>query len=77
MALEIRKKFLTIYFWSIALYGSEISTISTARKIKLEAFEIWCYRKMSKIKWIEKITNEAVLDRIKEKRVLNYTIKVL
>jgi len=31
---------------------------------------------MLRIKWIDRITNEAVLNRIKEKRVLGYTIKV-
>ena len=33
---------------------------------KLEAFEIWIWRKMRKIKWIEKVTNEEVLKRIME-----------
>jgi len=37
---------------------------------------MWCYRKMLKIKWIERITNESVLARIKEKKELWYTIKV-
>ena len=36
----------------------------------LEIFEMWCYRRMEKIKWSEKVTNEQVLDRIGEKRTL-------
>lgn len=32
--------------------------------------------KMPKIKWIERITNEAVLDRIKDKKELWCTVKV-
>lgn len=35
---------------NIALYGYKIWTIGTEEKRKLEAFEIWCYRKMLKIK---------------------------
>lgn len=31
---------------------------------------------MPKFKWIDRITNEAVLDRIKEERGLWYSIKV-
>ena len=31
---------------------------------------MWCWRKMEKIKWSEKVTNEQVLDRIGEKRTL-------
>ena len=36
----------------------------------LESFEMWCWRRMEKIKWSEKVTNEQVLDRIGEKRTL-------
>lgn len=76
MDLEVRKSFLKIYVWSIALYGGETWTISATEKRKLEAFEMWCYRKMLRIKWIDRITNEAVLNRIKEKKILWHTIKV-
>jgi len=62
--------------WSFDLYGCETWTIRTVEKRKLEAFEMWCYRKMLEIKWFERIMNEAILDRIKEKRELWYTIKV-
>jgi len=37
---------------------------------------MWSYRKMLKIKWIERITNEAVLDRMKEKRELWCIIQI-
>lgn len=76
MDLEVRKRFLKIYIWSIALYGCETWTISATEKRKLEAFEMWCYRKMLRIKWIDRITNEAVLIRIKEKEILWHTVKV-
>ena len=31
---------------------------------------MWCWRRMEKIEWSEKVTNEQVLDRIREKRTL-------
>ena len=31
---------------------------------------MWCWRRMEKIKWSEKVTNEQVLGRIREKRTL-------
>jgi len=66
--LDTRKNFLKIYVWSVTLYGSETRTVSATEKKKLEAFEMWCYRKMLKIIWSDRITNEEVLERIKEKR---------
>ena len=31
---------------------------------------MWCWRRMEKIKWSEKVTNEQVLEGIGEKRIL-------
>ena len=31
---------------------------------------MWCWRRMEKIKWPEKVTNEQVLEHIGEKRTL-------
>jgi len=31
---------------------------------------MWCWRRMKKIKWSEKVTNEQVIDRRGEKRTL-------
>lgn len=35
--------------------------ISIEEEYKLRAFEVWCYRRMLRISYIEKITNEEVL----------------
>ena len=35
-----------------------------------QSFEIWCSRRMERIKWPEKVTNEQLIERIGEKRTL-------
>jgi hypothetical protein len=35
--------------------------------------EMWCYKRMMKIKWTERITDEEVLRRMGEKRNISYT----
>jgi hypothetical protein len=32
--------------------------------------QIWCWRRMEKIKWSEEVANEEVLERLGEKRML-------
>jgi hypothetical protein len=40
--LELRKKLVKCYIWSIALYGAETWTLRAVDQKHLESFEIWC-----------------------------------
>jgi hypothetical protein len=40
--LELRKKLVKCYVWSIALYGAETWTLRTVDQKQLESFEMWC-----------------------------------
>jgi hypothetical protein len=68
--IELKKKLVRCHIWSITLYGSEIWTLRNLQRKYLESFEMWCWRRMEKIKWSDKVTNEQVLQRIGEKRTL-------
>lgn len=66
--IDIRKHLIKSLVWSVALYGSESWTISERDRKRIEAFEMWCWRRLEKIKWTEKMSNERVLERVKESR---------
>ena len=66
--IELKKKLVRCYVWSIALYGSDTWILRTLERKFLESFEMWCWRRMEKIKWSEKVINEQVLERIGENR---------
>jgi hypothetical protein len=36
----------------------------------LNAFKTWCWRRMLKIKWTDRISNDEVFQRAKEERLL-------
>ena len=46
--LELRKKLVKSYIWSIALYGAETWTLRPVDQKHLESFEMWCWRRMEK-----------------------------
>lgn len=73
--LELRIRILRCYILSVLFYGVETWTMSQATTKKIEAFEMWCYRRMLRISWVDKITNEEVLNRMKKDKELLYTIK--
>jgi hypothetical protein len=41
--LNLRKKLVKCYIWSIALYGAETWTLRKVDQKYLESFEMWCW----------------------------------
>jgi hypothetical protein len=58
MGLELRKKPVQCFIWSLASYGAETGTLQAADQKHLESFEMWCWRRMEKISWIDYVRNE-------------------
>jgi hypothetical protein len=73
--LELRKKLLKCYVWSIALYGAETWTLRAVDQKHLESFETWCWRRMEKISWTYHVRNEDVLFRVNEQRNVLHEIR--
>jgi hypothetical protein len=41
----------------------------------MEGFEMWCWRRMEKVNWTDRVKNEDVLQRVKEVRNILETSK--
>ena len=50
--------------WNIALFSAETLTLRKADQKYFETFEMWCWRRMEKIRWNDLVKNEEVLHRI-------------
>jgi len=73
--LDLRLRFVQCYVWSVLLYGVEGWTLKVSAINKLEAFEMWLYRRVLKILWTARMTNEEILRRANRRRKLFETIK--
>jgi hypothetical protein len=47
--LNLRRKLVNCYIWSMALYGAKTWTLRAADQKYLESLEMWCWRRMEKI----------------------------
>ena len=65
---DLKKRMIKTLIWSIALYSAETWILKRVDRDRLEAFEMWCWRKMLGIKWMDKTSNRDVLDRAEEER---------
>jgi hypothetical protein len=73
--LELRKKLVKCYVWSIALYGAETWTLRAVDQKQMESFEMWCWRRVEKISWTDHVRNEDTLLRVKEQRNILHEIR--
>src|SRR6218665_4174399 len=67
---DIKKRIIKAIIWSVALYAAETWTYRKEDIGRLEAFEMWVWRKMEKISWRDMKTNEEVLQMVQEERCL-------
>ena len=73
--LNLRKKLIKCYIWSMALYGAETWPIRAADQKYLESFEMWWWRRMEQISWTDHVRNEEVLLRVNEQRNILHEIR--
>jgi len=52
----------------VLLYGMEGWTLKAAAINKLEAFEMWLYRRILKIPWTARLTNEEMFESIEKRK---------
>ena len=69
LSIELGKKFVRCYVWNIALYSSEPWKLRKWERKYFESFEMWGWRRMKKLKWSEKVSDE-VLECIGGQRTL-------
>ena len=62
----------TVIFPAVA-YGSESCTVRKKERKKIDAFELWTWRKILRVPWTEKRTNFSVLEEVLPKRSLEAT----
>ena len=68
--VHLRKRLVKTLVWSVVLYGCETWTMRKEEKNRFNAFEMWVWRRMGKVSWMDKRTNEQVLRSMNEKRSL-------
>ena len=46
------------------MYGCEIWTIKKAEHQSIDAFELWCWRRLLKVPWTARRSNQSILKEI-------------
>lgn len=73
--MATKMRILKCYVHSALLYGSETWTLNRNLEKRIEAFEMWTFRRIGKISWKDRVTNEDVCNSIAQTPTLLKTIK--
>ena len=50
--------------FSVAMYGCEIWTVKKAEYQRIDAFELWCWRRLLRVPWTSRRSNQSILKEI-------------
>ena len=51
--------------FSVVMYGCESWTLKKAECLRIDAFELWCWRRLLRVPWTEKKSNQSNLKEIR------------
>src|SRR5207253_10185809 len=63
----LKKRIVNALVWPVALYGCETWVMKKEATDRLEAFEMWVWRRLEKVSWEDKMSNEEVLEAVVER----------
>ena len=49
----------------VVMYGYESWTVKKAEHRKIDAFELWCWRRLLRVPWTARGSNQSILKEIK------------
>ena len=53
-----------VFVWDPVMYGCESWTVKKAERQRIDAFELWCWRRLSRVPWSARRSNQSILKEI-------------
>ena len=54
----------------VVMYGRELWTIKKAEHQRIDAFELWCWRRLLRVLWTARRSNQSILKEISPEYLL-------
>ena len=65
VTMETKVKLVKVLVFPIVHYGAETWTMRKHERRKIDAFELWCWRRVLRVSWMERKTNRWIIENIK------------
>ena len=64
ITLAIKAHLVKAMVFPVVMYGCECWTIKKAEHQRIDAFELWCWRRLLKVPWTARRSNQSILKEI-------------
>ena len=63
ITLPTKVRLIKAMVFPVVMYGCESWTVKKAERRKIDAFELWCWRKLLGVPWTARRSNKPILKR--------------
>ena len=64
ITLPTKVRLVKAMVFPVVMYGSESWTVKKAERRRIDAFELWCWRRLLKVPWTARRSNQSILKEI-------------
>ena len=57
----------------VVMYGCESWTVKKAERHRIDAFELWCWRRLLRVPWTARRSNQSILKEIRNPRMESHS----
>ena len=61
ITLPTKVRLVKAMVFHIVMYGCESWTVKKAERLRIDAFELWCWRRLLSVPWIARRSNQSIL----------------
>ena len=67
ITLPTKVRLVKPMFFPVVMYGCESWTIKKAERQRVDTFELWCWKRLLKVPWTARRSNQSILKEISPK----------
>ena len=64
ITLSTKVHLVKVMVFPVVMYGCESWTVKKAEHQRIDAFELWCWRRLLRVSWTERRSNQSILKEI-------------
>ena len=70
ITLPTKVRLVKAMLFPVVMYGHERWTVKKAEHRRIDAFELWCWRRLLRVPWTARRSNQSILKEISPERSL-------